>query len=146
MKTIVDASSGAPVIAGVCDGLGEYLNIDPVLVRIFFLLFVFAGGAGPLVYLLLWLIIPLDDTTYTQGDLSGRVGQVRDEFIQITNRPNPEAAKWIGFGLVGLGIILLLQMLNLPFLGWLDEDILWPVLLVVAGGVLLYRALRGRKI
>ncbi|HEY9086931.1 MAG TPA: PspC domain-containing protein [Anaerolineaceae bacterium] len=146
MQTKLYRSRSNSVIAGVCGGLGDYLGIDPVLVRIFFLLFVFAGGAGPLIYLLLWLIIPLEDSTYSPNDLGGRVNQVRDEFIQVTNRPNPSAAKWIGFGLVGLGVLFLLQALNLPFLGWLDEDVLWPVLLVVAGLVLLYRAMRGRNI
>ncbi len=146
MHTHLYRSRTNSVIAGVCGGLGEYLGIDPVLVRIFFLLFVLAGGAGPLVYLLLWLVIPLDDTHYATNDLGGRVGQVRDEFIQITNRPNPAAAKWIGFGLIALGALFLLQALNLPFLRWLDEDILWPVLLVVAGVVLLLRALRGRSL
>jgi len=146
MKTRLYRSRTNSVIAGVCGGLGEYLGIDPVLVRIFFLLFVFAGGSGVLIYLLLWLIIPLDDTTYAPGDLGGRVGQMRDEFIQMTNRPNPDAAKWIGIGLVGFGILFLLQALDFSFLRWLDQDVLWPVLLVVAGLVLLYRALRGRNI
>ena len=47
------------IIAGVCGGIGEYLNIDPVIVRLIWLLLVFAGfGAGLLVYLIAWLIVP----------------------------------------------------------------------------------------
>lgn len=46
------------VVAGVCAGLGEYLNIDPVIVRVAFAVLTVLGGAGPLLYLLLWIIVP----------------------------------------------------------------------------------------
>lgn len=46
------------LIAGVCGGLGEYFNIDPTIVRLVWLLFVFAGGSGILAYLIAWIIIP----------------------------------------------------------------------------------------
>ncbi|MEN6410977.1 MAG: PspC domain-containing protein [Anaerolineaceae bacterium] len=46
------------MIAGVCGGLGEYLNIDPTIVRLLFaLIFVFAG-TGLLLYIILWIVIP----------------------------------------------------------------------------------------
>lgn len=47
-------------IAGICAGLGEYFEVDPVIVRLIFLLFIFAGGAGIIAYLVGWLIIPLN--------------------------------------------------------------------------------------
>lgn len=46
-------------IAGVCGGLGEYFNIDPVWVRLLFVLFFFAGGSALLVYIICWLVVPL---------------------------------------------------------------------------------------
>lgn len=46
------------MIAGVCSGLGDYLNIDPTLVRIGFVVFGFAGGAAVLAYLIMWVIVP----------------------------------------------------------------------------------------
>jgi phage shock protein PspC (stress-responsive transcriptional regulator) len=46
------------VIAGVCGGLANYFDIDPVVVRVVFaLLLVFAGG-GLLAYLVLWIVMP----------------------------------------------------------------------------------------
>lgn len=48
------------ILAGVCAGLGDYLNIDPTLVRIVFIILVFAGLEGILIYLILWLITPLE--------------------------------------------------------------------------------------
>lgn len=47
-------------ICGVCAGLGDYLNIDPVILRILFLIFAFTG-VGVLVYLACALIMPYED-------------------------------------------------------------------------------------
>ena len=45
-------------IAGVCAGLGEYFNIDPVLVRVAFIITALAGGPGIVAYILLALVMP----------------------------------------------------------------------------------------
>lgn len=47
------------MIAGVCGGLAEYFNIDPTWVRLIFILFFFLGGSAFLVYIIMWLIVPL---------------------------------------------------------------------------------------
>jgi phage shock protein PspC (stress-responsive transcriptional regulator) len=46
------------MIGGVCSGIANYLNIDPALVRILFVLLTFGAGMSILVYILLWIIIP----------------------------------------------------------------------------------------
>ena len=46
------------MICGVCGGVAEYFGIDPTLVRLAFVLFVFAGGSGFLAYLIAAIIIP----------------------------------------------------------------------------------------
>ena len=49
------------MIAGVCGGLGEYLGIDPTLIRLaFVLLLLFGIGSGRLVYLVMMLLVPLE--------------------------------------------------------------------------------------
>ncbi|MFQ6609035.1 MAG: PspC domain-containing protein [Fidelibacterota bacterium] len=45
-------------IAGVCEGLGEYFSTDPVLIRLLFVLLCFWGGAGIILYLAAWFIVP----------------------------------------------------------------------------------------
>jgi phage shock protein C len=46
-------------VAGVCGGLGEYFGIDPVFLRIFFVLItLFPPGSGILIYLIMWLVVP----------------------------------------------------------------------------------------
>ncbi len=44
-------------IAGICEGMGEYFNIDPTIWRLLFLLGLFSGG-GLLVYVIAWLFVP----------------------------------------------------------------------------------------
>lgn len=46
------------VLGGVCGGIGEYLNVDPVAIRLLWVLFALAGGAGLLFYIIAWFIIP----------------------------------------------------------------------------------------
>jgi phage shock protein C len=141
------------MIAGVCGGLGRYLGIDPMLVRLFFVLLALGGnGIGVLIYLLLWIIVPLEgkrDTTFEDTVRSGSLeiaDQARamgDELRQIVRKPNPQAGLIIGSALVILGVVFLLQNLNLPWFNWLDFNVIWPILLIMGGGALLIRHLRG---
>ena len=47
-------------IGGVCGGFGEYFNVDPTLVRVLWILAVLLGGTGLLLYIILWIVMPLD--------------------------------------------------------------------------------------
>ena len=46
------------VLAGVCAGIGEYFDVDPVLVRVLWVIFSLLYGAGILAYIIAWIIIP----------------------------------------------------------------------------------------
>jgi phage shock protein PspC (stress-responsive transcriptional regulator) len=46
-------------VAGVCGGIGAYLNIDPTLIRVLWICFICMGGSGFLAYLICMIIIPL---------------------------------------------------------------------------------------
>jgi len=48
------------VIGGVCGGVGEYFDVDPVIIRIVWAAAVFLGGVGVILYILAWIIIPDD--------------------------------------------------------------------------------------
>jgi phage shock protein C len=45
-------------LAGVCGGLAEYFNVDVTLVRILFVVLAVCGGAGLLLYLAMWILVP----------------------------------------------------------------------------------------
>lgn len=50
--------SNNKMIGGVCAGLGEYLGLDPTIVRIVWVLMVLFAGFGILLYIILWLVMP----------------------------------------------------------------------------------------
>jgi len=49
------------MIGGVCGGLGRYFDLDPTLVRLFFAVIFFGYGAGFMVYVFLWIIMPSEE-------------------------------------------------------------------------------------
>ncbi len=48
------------VIAGVCGGIGQYFEIDPVIIRLIWAIFAIAG-VGILAYIIAWIIIPKEN-------------------------------------------------------------------------------------
>ena len=58
MKRLYRAPEKDSMIAGVCAGIANYFNIDPTLVRLAWVLFVFGYGTGILAYLIALIIIP----------------------------------------------------------------------------------------
>jgi phage shock protein PspC (stress-responsive transcriptional regulator) len=52
-------SSTDKKLGGVCAGLAEYFDMDPTLVRVLWLLVVLCGGTGILLYIILWIVLPL---------------------------------------------------------------------------------------
>lgn len=63
------------IIGGVCQGLADYFNVDVVLVRIIALFALFCFSAGLWVYLILWIVVPLepiDRNTHYNRNNSGR--------------------------------------------------------------------------
>jgi phage shock protein PspC (stress-responsive transcriptional regulator) len=51
------------VLGGVCAGLASYLKLDPAIVRLLFVLICFTWGAGFLLYIILWIVLPTKTLT-----------------------------------------------------------------------------------
>lgn len=60
MKDKLKRSYNNRMLGGVCAGLADYFETDPTLVRLVFVLFLFAGGGSLLAYIILWLVIPCE--------------------------------------------------------------------------------------
>jgi phage shock protein PspC (stress-responsive transcriptional regulator) len=118
------------LVGGVCGGVADYLNIDPALVRILWIVLTLGtAGAGFLAYLALWLLLPVGTT---------RTGIQEPAAFQLNER-NVQRA---GLLLVGFGALWLLA--NLGILPWIWNAfwtavgvIFWPALLIGAGLLLL---------
>ncbi|MCG2768061.1 MAG: PspC domain-containing protein [Anaerolineae bacterium] len=141
------------MIGGVCSGLGEYLGIDPTIVRIFFVLLGLADGFGGLIYLVLWLVLPPAGQTETTSleqtiragtdEIAERARALGGELREASGRPHPQTNLIIGGVLVLFGALFLIRNLDITWLRWLNFGMLWPALLIVAGVVLLTRHLKG---
>jgi phage shock protein PspC (stress-responsive transcriptional regulator) len=59
------------IISGVCGGIGAYLNTDPVIFRILFVLFTVFGGLGFIVYIALWIALPPANSDAQKRELFG---------------------------------------------------------------------------
>lgn len=79
------------VLGGVCSGVGAYFGVDPVWIRIAFVIMFFAFGTGPFLYLILWIIIPKAKTTAEKLEMRGE--PVTAENIGKTIREEMEGVK-----------------------------------------------------
>lgn len=129
------------MIGGVCGGLGTFLNIDPIFVRLLFVLLLFGSEFGFILYLLLWIIVPEEGKAYGFKDnsLGEKVKSMGEDIQQAVTKPHPQAGILMGGGLIVIGGFLFLDRLNLSWMNWINLDILWPILLIVVGVVLLIR-------
>lgn len=58
-------------LAGVAGGLGAFFNLDPVWIRAAFVVFTFVYGFGPLLYIILWIVVPKATTTAERLEMRG---------------------------------------------------------------------------
>jgi phage shock protein C len=110
------------VIAGVCGGLSEYLNVDTTVVRLVWILITLFGGAGVVAYILAYLIIPIRPK---EADDMNKQDQT--EFT---------AARIFGILFAGAGVVILLDNLDiLSFHHWwnMSWEFVFPGLLILAG-------------
>ena len=57
-------------LVGVCGGIAEYFDIDPTVIRVLFVLGAFILGGGLWIYLILWIIMPLNPDEFGLGEVT----------------------------------------------------------------------------
>lgn len=75
------------MLAGVCAGLARYTGIDVAIIRLIFIILIFFGAAGILIYLVLWLLVPEATTKSEKLQMQGRpvtIGTIK-EVVAKTN-------------------------------------------------------------
>lgn len=153
------------IIGGVAAGFGQYLEVDPVLVRLAFVVLAFAQGVGLLAYLVCWLIIPRAEVPETAGPAAGTgfdnvreagarlaaevrsaaEGGVRSaaESVGVGPADASKAQAVVGSFLIVSGAVLLAHNLGwLEWPEWASFETLWPLLLVALGVGLILRSRR----
>ncbi len=66
------------IIAGVASGLARYFSIDPVIIRLIFVVLIFVNGIGILAYAILWLVVPVATTTADKYAMRGERVTLKD--------------------------------------------------------------------
>jgi len=64
------------LMGGVCSGIGHYLSIDPLWIRLLFIVFLFGGGFSVITYIILWAIVPEASTTAQKLDMQGEAANL----------------------------------------------------------------------
>ncbi|EKD23132.1 MAG: phage shock protein C, PspC [uncultured bacterium] len=118
------------IIAGICGGLSDYLDVDAVFFRLAFVLLMLAGGSGVLIYIIMFVIIPEEGEAPKPLD-SKEYKENREKEIKNI------ATKHSGQGKLVAGVVLIL--LGIAFLteSYLPESFnfekLWPLVLIIVG-------------
>jgi phage shock protein C len=146
------------ILAGVCGGLAEYFQIDPVLVRLVFAVLALGGGTGILLYIILAVIIPLEPGEGVSGikkeKLEGLAREVQSRVKELAHeikesipekkeaseekRRDGRGRNILGLIIVAFGLILLIE--NIIPVRIFRADIFWPIVVVAVGLYLVFRS------
>lgn len=157
-------SSKDSMIAGVAGGLAEYFGIDPVIVRIAFVVVTISGGFGVLAYILLWIVVPVhrneriesEQYNYSakswqseqskQSDYANRNKSQGPFYGESSNSYMPDKngkfRKIAAIVLIVIGSLLLID----NFHNLLIFDNIGPVILIAIGVVLLLNSKKTERI
>lgn len=141
------------MILGVCGGIAEYFKVDPVIVRLAFVVLILLDGVGIWLYIILAIIMPeaeqadLPQKDIIEKNIEGMTEQVKGAIERMDDEDEKPAQKksenttWLGVILILLGAYFLLNGFHL--LSWVRSDLFWALLLILIGiGLLFKRAVR----
>ncbi len=141
--------------AGVCGGLAQYFGVDATLIRLAFVAFTLAGGAGLLIYIVMCIVVPENPSEFpaTTGASLATSEQAQSEPgdpqrlgegapLGPSSRDRTRNAMLLGGIFIVAGAYLILRNLGFPLFSWINGDILWPLVLIIGGIFLLWRYLK----
>lgn len=140
-------SSTDRMISGVCAGIAEYLSVDPVFIRLLFVVLAISGGSGVLAYLILTFILPEKESVNksTQEILkeNGKnfeetVENVASQVENVAKRRNSQT--WSGFIVILLGFMFLGNNFGVFDIGSFFSVFfksLWPLFIIGVGLMIL---------
>ncbi|MCK4761226.1 MAG: PspC domain-containing protein [Candidatus Aminicenantes bacterium] len=141
------------VVDGVCGGIAEYFETDPVLVRFIFILLAFAGGSAVIAYIVGMIIIPAARVGEGEAPAGEKKETKPDKVSEKPAKPAPitGGSLLVGIVLIVLGAVFVMQNFHFfdfyPYY-WLKHHF-WeyfiPGLLIVVGIVLITKSKEEKK-
>ena len=146
MKERLYRSRQERVIGGVCAGLGDYLNLDPVLMRVILVILAFINGLGILLYIILWIVVKEEPynppyVNNSEADTSTEKSEVEEdqEKDKIKKEEKSSSGRTIfGIILISIGFLLLVE----NYIPHLDFVEILPFILIIFGLVLVWNSAR----
>lgn len=108
------------IIWGVCGGLGEYFQIDSVIIRILFILMLFAGGTGFFLYIILAIMMPSSSK--------------KTDVVEDRKEDNSKFRAFLGILLALIGLnIMLSSIFNFNIFSFINWKIILSLFLILIG-------------
>lgn len=130
------------MIGGVAGGISEHLQVDPVWIRLLFVISIFFDGIGILVYLILWIVIPENPShkNKNQNNLEEKKEEIVENIEnnnnkQINKKQNSQSRILIGTLMIFIGVIFLFQ----EYLKLLQWKVIFSLLIISLGIILLMK-------
>lgn len=132
------------MIGGVCGGIAEYFNIDPVIVRIIAVAFFFMGGSALLAYVIGLIVIPNEPFAQPAAEKQEKTLVTVPAAAPAAKSSSEAVPLVLGIILIFIGVVFLLHNIPLfsPFY-WralhIVRHFFWPSLLIVSGIFIIVR-------
>jgi phage shock protein C len=146
MEQKLQKSATDKILFGVCGGLAEYFDIDPVIIRALFAFVTVAGGSGLFIYIILAIIMPeKNSTAKTQKevitentkDLESKIEEAAENVGKAVD--SNRSRQVFGIILIAIGFIFFFETMGVPYFGYAIKTLLklWPLIFVVFGILIL---------
>ncbi len=122
------------VLGGVCGGLAEYFDVDPVLIRVLFVVLFFGWGISLLAYIILWIVAPKKSDIFIEKanntcDEAKTINYSDNRFKEINLREIKNHRLFGGLILIAIGTLWLFSNIFEFF----DLSIFFPILIILIG-------------
>ncbi len=129
------------MIFGVCGGIAKYFDADSTLIRVIFILLVFANGIGLVMYFIFAILIPLEPGISEES----KTEESTQLFTQLKKKNRYMSKIMFGIILILIGLFFVLDR-YFPisfYMRWLSIKSLWPYVIIILG---LYLVFKNTKI
>jgi len=142
------------MIWGVCGGLARYFDMDATIIRVIAVLSIFLGSVGIWVYIILAIVVPLEDSKATEPKdaIKENVEEMKETASELGRELRSSLAREgepsavterrhrrrnaLGIVLIVIGILFLLGNFNLFW--WFRWGTLWPLVIVAIGALIIF--------
>lgn len=135
------------IFGGVGGGLGDYFDIDPILIRIIFVVLTLINGIGILLYIILWIIVPEEsfESAYSinpEKRMDENKQRVEEKLYNEYKKSRGNGVRTFGIILIVLGSMVFLIKI-VPQLYFSD---IYPILFILIGGALIWKSFNHKPL